>query len=400
MERAKTISVEYTKAVNEEYNEWIANGQNGSWRTPSLYKERGGTAESWMTIQWNDDALKEKLLLTRTVINPGKSPQDYTTEIKGTKTLHPIDRVITEVEKRTTKKLRDAWVENEDDLKGDGAVSAATLKKPMLLHKYEQHMAKMDFPCVAQPKFDGVRVYYDHEAGHLFTRTGKRVPMPHLEKQLSIFGLDLDGELCFNNLTTPLQEIIHAKAHRDPELCFHIFDAPTAELDYTDRFLKKIKNIIEVTQELPNVFVVQTTVCTSHLQVDELYKALTAIGAEGLVVRNIKGTYNFGKRSYEVLKYKREFEEFYSTGSYVIDEHPKYPDGLVKFICKMDDGGEFEVVPAWTHDERAEFVKKVEIKGMTDLDIEVEHRGLTKDGKPAHAVGKTSYKDMMAQLEG
>ena len=75
--------------------------------------------------------------------------------------------------------------------------------EPMLAHVYEKHADKLVFPCLAQPKLDGIRciAIKKGDSVTLWSRSRKRITScPHIEKEIAfslahVQDIVLDGEL-------------------------------------------------------------------------------------------------------------------------------------------------------------------------------------------------------------
>jgi len=86
--------------------------------------------------------------------------------------------------------------------------------------------------------------------------------------------------------------------------------------------------------------------------VDRLHDAFVAAGYEGAILRAPDAPYATGARSAALLKYKRfddaEFEIVGATSARGTDA------GCVVWECATETGQTFDVVPAWSDDERCE----------------------------------------------
>jgi ATP-dependent DNA ligase len=398
-ERADKISAKMSQEIDEGVAA-LKSGKSHTFHTGALYKERDGLATS--SIKVNYDKESDRVLIVRTVVNPNKPPQDYTSAIQGTKTKLPIDCLATKLKSKITKKLRDAWSETPLGAKVN---TADTLKKPMLLHKWEKQKKKIQYPCIMQPKKDGIRGMYDSTTGKLYSRSGKVVLLPHITDQLNARDLpSLDGEICYEDHNVPLPEVIHGIAHADTKLRFYAFDVVRPG-SYKDRFIGECIDLVESVGDAPSVEIIASRIATCEAEVDAYYKECADAGMEGIVVRNVESEYKYGGRSMEVLKYKVEFEGTYAVLGVSPVPHPE--GDLMMFICKTAAWGHtFEVTPAWKHEERRKFKlewdKQVKLKGnplvSNGAQILVEYRSISADKKPLHAVGKTKYKDMVKFL--
>jgi hypothetical protein len=330
----------------------------------------------------------------------------YATIIKGTKTKKPIDRLLTELKKKITKDLRNAWCETEEEAK---KTSATTLKKPMLLSKWEKQKKKIVYPCYAQPKHDGIRCMYDGDTGKLYSRSGKVVDLPHITDQLKAFNtISLDGEIAFEDYTVPLPEVIHAISAKDINLKFHVFDNisdDNVHLSFQIRFINMLPGWFKsegLVSSCDAIRVTDTQRFDSEDEIDAYYEAATSAGMEGIVIRNADSPYQFGKRTMFTLKYKLEYEEQFRLIGYQIIPHPE--GDLIQFVAKLNDK-QFELVPAWKHSERRECLAKLLKAGYEPEGVIgglpmmlVEYRGITPDGKPYHAVGKTTWKKLKGSI--
>jgi len=78
---------------------------------------------------------------------------------------------------------------------------------PMLAHRYDKHSAKISFPCLVQPKLDGVRMLARKDGGivTMWSRKGKVIDIPDkINAQLCEMldeGQCTDGELYVHGWT-------------------------------------------------------------------------------------------------------------------------------------------------------------------------------------------------------
>jgi hypothetical protein len=393
-ERADKLSDEWEKSITDVCD-ILKNDPSLEVKTKNLYKFRGRHTDAcWWKVSGRVDGT---LNLTRETAD-GKS---YPSILKGTKTLSAIDRLWGELKKRATKCLRNAWTEQKG---AATTVSQATLKKPMLLHKWEKQKHKIIYPCIVQPKHDGIRAMYDYETKKLYSRSGKVIDLPHITDALEgQVWIDLDGELAFDDWTVPLPEVIHAIAHKHEAIKYHVFDQPDPDELFNERFIKYIGRWMQPGNlgNLSNIRIAQTLKAMSQDQVDTYYTQATEAGWEGIVVRNLGSPYEFGHRTMQTLKYKFEIESKFQIHSYQIIPHPG--GALIMFVCVLGDQS-FEVVPAWTHEDRRDALKYFAdiYKAGSYIgnlpEILVEYRGITEVGKPFHAVAKTPWKALQSGL--
>jgi DNA ligase-1 len=269
----------------------------------------------------------------------------------------------------------------------------------MLLHKWEKYSHKMQYPVIVQPKIDGVRCMWDSDDAKLYSREGKVISLPHITDALIQVGLtSCDGELAYEDYTVPLPEVVHGIAHEMRDICFHIFDRPVPGT-FKERFAGNSPHLVAACEQVDCLKIVAMALKYSEDEVKKFYDACVAHDMEGIVVRNPDSEYLFGKRSNQVLKYKFEIEGYFEIIDWQAIPHPQ--GDLVMFVCETEDEKRFEVVPAWKHEERREMLLYLRTSGSYDGVLTlVEYRGLTPDGKPNHAVGKTKFKELMKAFQG
>jgi ATP-dependent DNA ligase len=399
--RAKELSHSWCQILKESFKIWMSSPHTRRAITQSLYhlKDDGSVEQTYFSVVEKDD----KVLLIRTIVPSGGNGLEYGSTINPTKTLTAKQRILTTIEQKATKLLRKGWAET---LREARELSPEKLRLPMKLHKYAgDEKQKIKFPCVAQPKIDGIFAIY--EEGRLYSRDGLLIDLPHITQSLMDIGAaPFNGEIAYDDWTIPLPEVIHGISEKDEGLRFHIFDSLTdATNPFSERHIAKVNGYLspQGVGRCWCVRIVDIKIMYSHDDIDAYYQRAVGVRMEGVVVRNLDSVYEFGKRSHYALKYKWEIEEKFLIEGYSVVPHP---DGdLVMFIC-THNGKTFEVVPAWKHDERRECLAEMSAVFAPDLHVGglptilVEYRGITPDGKPYHAVGKTSWSQLKGKMIG
>ena len=183
--------------------------------------------------------------------------------------------------------------------------------KPMLACSAEPEHIQPGY--LIAPKLDGIRAIHVHDAG-LLTRTLKPVPNRHLQHLWASPALHgLDGELILGDPTatdvfrkTTSAVMSHAG---EPEIIFHAFDDFTdPRSPYQDRLARlELRVKILKNQGYPVVLVPQTLVAANN-PLEAVETSLLAEGYEGVVARNPRATYKFGRSTLReacLLKLKR-----------------------------------------------------------------------------------------------
>lgn len=273
--------------------------------------------------------------------------------------------------------------------------------KPMLAQKFWKETSKgsipaISFPCLVQPKLNGVRCTVDYAGGEIkiMSREGTRYNVAHLLHYFACFyhdypehqSLVFDGELYIPG--TFVAEI--AGAAKSPNLLtgnlqYHIFDIVLFETAQLKRLeiLKNLQN--KFSGPLSNfIQIVPTRKCMTDDLADYYRDKFIEEGYEGAIFRHPGGYYEPGKRSKYLVKYKRtESAEFRILG--VIDS-PKDPE-LAIFVCRNDVNHEtFEVIPVGGDDLRRKYYREQE--KLLGKMLTVEYYERTKPSNlPFHAKG-------------
>lgn len=180
------------------------------------------------------------------------------------------------------------------------------INRPMLASAIED-VKKLKYPLIASPKLDGIRAIL--QDGALVSRTFKPIPNRYIRKVLESLEIDraLDGELVSGN---SFQESSSSIMSRDgePEFTYFVFDSVK---DPSEAFHLRIQKIEEVTQKCVHIKRVEQALVLSYEELLEYEDACVKKGYEGVMVRDPKGHYKFGRSSLReglLLKLKR-FED-------------------------------------------------------------------------------------------
>jgi ATP-dependent DNA ligase len=230
-------------------------------------------------------------------------------------------------------------------------------------------LKKIEFPCDAQTKLDGVRCFATLTSdGWKFTSSSGKsydVICQHIKAELDKYdipdGIILDGELYKHGI--PLEKIsgwCRTTTRRIPEhdlMEFHIFDAPGKE-NWNDRreFLNEIANDIDDSGSIK--FVNNTTVYHIEEAID-FHNEVVADGYEGAIFRNYKGKYAYGIRSSEIFKMKNFQDDEFEIIDYRLGKRGSFD---MIFICKTKEGKTFDPKPLGDADKKEEYVRDFETK--------------------------------------
>lgn len=238
---------------------------------------------------------------------------------------------------------------------------------PMLANKWEDRQKYISTPFYVQPKLDGVRLLVSKDG--CFSRTGKPVSgVEHLSKGLKK-GEWLDGE-CYDP-DMSFEDITSAFKTNPTSLKFYVFDyfdTNQPDLPFTER-MKRVT--------------VETQLVHNKSDVKKYHDKFVEQGHEGVMIRDAKSTYEVGKRSNYLLKYKEfQTEEYEIVGAKT--GHGRDADAVV-WVCKTQDGQDFTVRPEGTIAQREEHYKNY--KKYLGKMLTVRFQNLTTLGVPRFPVG-------------
>lgn len=229
------------------------------------------------------------------------------------------EQLLLEVTQKVNLQIRKKYVENIEDV-GLTAETSLPGYSAMLAKKWEDQKHQIKFPCIVQPKLDGVRCLATKFG--LFTRGRKEIDScDHVFEALKPFfakypDAQLDGELYTHEFKDDFESIISAvrkgrksaKPHHlalQAKVQYHIYDAPRiAGLTETDPFIKRFF-ALEALKDLPpaSIRLVPTVSVKTEAELIAAYEGFLDEGYEGAMVRNINMKYQ-GSRSSELLKMK------------------------------------------------------------------------------------------------
>ena len=217
------------------------------------------------------------------------------------------------------------------------------------------------FPCLIQPKINGVRCTIsldDDGRVQILSKEGLKYNLPHIsdvfEEYKNVFYVTLesgdvvdvifDGELYIHNEKLQvISSAVKANNLNTSRIQFIGFDLAIPNLTNLQR-IKLMKELLFFKDLNINYSI--DYIPTYKINSDAIAQTYTdkfiTEGYEGSIMRNPNGYYAFGKRPMDMVKLKRVMDEEFR----IIDVRPqdKNPD-LGLFVCVTKDGQEFEVNP-------------------------------------------------------
>lgn len=271
--------------------------------------------------------------------------------------------------------------------KSEGTDAAGRLR-PMRAKEFELRL-KGVFPCDVQPKYDGVRVFIHNNGGNIIftSRNGKIFKnLDHLAEEAQEIipvGKILDGELYCHGMT--FQSIISAIKRGQSStkrIRVRVYDwaVPKVPWEKRWRWLKvtaalKFKKYFKIT---PTVRV------NSYEELMEQFDYWFGKGYEGVMIRILDACYEFGRRSWKLLKFKEPGmldDEFKIIG---VLEATGRDAGTAVFVVEVPakknkkSRMECNVRPMGTFEQRTEYWKNKD--SYIDKPLTVKFQGYTDDG--------------------
>lgn len=339
----------------------------------SLYgKDSKGGLRIWSVYTDGSDVVVRHGLLLGKI-----QEKRYATESKNVGKANettPEAQAMLEAEAKYVKQLKSGYFPTKEE-----ALDFQEFT-PMKCHGFKDFSGRIVYPCNAGVKLDGMRLMIDAE-GNAWSKQGEPLTLPsHWEgaKELAITMGGLDGEVYAglkNKDGLSLQQVISAfrKPNAEtPKLQYWVYDIPNqTQYGLRHRLLKTLS------YDKPDWLVVVLGVqINSKEEADTYFDSIIKEGYEGVVYRNYNGLYEFGKRSYDLLKRKKR----QTTEARVLSvEKDKNNWGIL--LCMLETGIEFKCqmrVDAADINYRL-YENAVKLIGVT---IEVEFEDYSDDGVP------------------
>jgi ATP-dependent DNA ligase len=267
---------------------------------------------------------------------------------------------------------------------------------PMLLHKWEDHSNKISYPAYIQLKVDGNRCFVDDDV-NAWSRAREPYVLPrHIKAEIekvkillrdSWYGLD--GEIYEKNPHQgglPLQEIVSAfrkENENTQRLKLWIFDVPKTGEPFSTR-LKRLQHLNDIIAQnkLKSLVVVPGFNVNSRSELETINTNWVVDKEEGSVVRNYKGVYEFGGRSYDALKIKsRSLIEAKVLG-YAADK-----GGEAVLRLALESGVQFNAKALKSAELHGTSIRTLEgADNVVGLFVEVEYEDFSLEGTPLKPV--------------
>ena len=269
-----------------------------------------------------------------------------------------------EADALVVKKLREGYFKTIEEAKSVKVIL------PMLAQDYFKKEKKVQFPCYAQPKLDGMRGLGN--MGTLTSRANKEIiTLKHIQADLDGIEQHIDGELYAHGLT--FQENMKIiKKYREGQtenVKYHVYDM-ISDKPFIERY-SELKNIVN---GKPNIEVVPLVEINNPVELEEYYGNMMLAGYEGVMLRWGTDGYKVNGRSDNLLKYKK----FFDVAVPIVDITPNDAIPTHGTIWVEYNGKVVKTGARLSHEEREDILtNKDEYIGKT---AEVRYFETTDDG--------------------
>lgn len=305
----------------------------------------------------------------------------------------------TTAEEQADLEAKAMWQKRRDRKYAESVADAQEeLIRPMLAYDFEKRKAKnVVYPAYVQPKLDGVRAlaFWNGNDLEIMSRNGKSWrdigTVEHIATALERFlpkDTLFDGEIYAHGETFQ-QTTRLVKKYRPGEseqLLLHVYDIidrDALDTPFSERF-QRFGWLGDNIRPGAPLEVVRTELVTDEAGVYDFHGQFVADGFEGAIVRLADGKYQYGARSYDLLKVKS-----FLDSEYEIVGHKggigKFEEAVI-WVCRLPGGETFDVCPKGTMEERRQWY--VEAPKYYGSQLKVRYFEVSEDGVPRFPVGE------------
>lgn len=269
------------------------------------------------------------------------------------------------------------------------------LKNPHV--KKEKNAIITKFPCMGQPKINGVRatIKYDNKVV-IKSKEGKEYNVAHINDFLNINNdifeykgkqLVLDGELYIHGeLLQDIGSAVNKPNLNTPRIVFVLFDIAIEDTTNLDRW-KLIKDHIKpkLDQHLKcPIQIIKSMAIPNDTAAQNFTDICISQGYEGAIFRQFSGMYAFGKRPQDMTKLKRCISAEFK----IVDIVPQKVDPMKgNFTCITKEGVRFDVTPKGDESFKAHLLR--ERSRYIGMNLTCDFYEWTKDNLPFHIINNT-----------
>lgn len=307
-----------------------------------LYAKQGEKLRQW--VAYADGA---EVVVIHGQVGGKQTEKRYTAEPKNQGRANATSaeqQALLEVEAKVVKQLKSSYYRTQEE-----AMNHVDFT-PMLAQNSNKYQHKVVYPCYISAKFNGNRCMVDKNV-QPWSKQGEVMTLPAhwtgLDKIIELYG-SLDGEVFAGTLQEgglPLQSIVSAlrKPNSDThKLKYYVYDIP-CDKPMSERvdMLTTLDTYVK-SNNISFIEVVVPRVVNSWEEVTKYTNEQIALGQEGSMIRNFKGAYEYGKRSYDLLKVKVRLDAEAEVLSYTLDKNDE-PVYTVRAVNGEQTGAVFKL---------------------------------------------------------
>ena len=403
--KSKRIIIKIMETIIKQFPTLFGDSQSGKVKEWSIKVVNRNTDIYIITISGFVDG---KLTPSERLVKEGKN-------IGKKNETTPIQQAIFEAEKKwKDKKEKEEYREDYD--KGGKVEGKLEIVLPMLAHRYELNSAKKKkkdivFPCITQPKLDGIRsmstMYNNGGKVIIYSRKGKEFyNMEHIKNELlkilNSKDYYLDGELYSNEIPFEMINGLVKKqkdTKEDEKIKLHLYDIfipSSPNMSFLERY-NILQKLIE-TNNLKHISLVKNTTCNKKDDIKKLHDNFKEDGYEGIMLRNINGEYLIKNRSHDLQKYKEFLDDEYPIVGF--HEGVGEDAGTIIWECEyINNEGKkdvFSVVIKGTNELRAQYLEdcKKDFSLYKGKLLTVKYQELSEKNCPRFPVGIAIREDI------
>lgn len=374
---------------------------------PTLYKLAGSGNQKWnVWTLWVEEVSPELCYIKRRYGQEhGKMTETMKEITSGKNKGKRNETTVFEQACMDAKSLFQKQKDTHKYSENKSTTETVTVPSPMLAHSFDKQSAKIVFPCLVQPKLDGVRmlchVSLANNTVECYSRTGKAfdsVPLQNITRDLmhivqkhkNMTDFFWDGELfstelMFEDIVGACRTSVTHDSEKYKHLEYHVYDLlpnPNQSMQYTDRY-----NLLESVLSSKNTSFVRLVECKSvdnKEDIFDMHDRYISQGYEGVMIRNKKGVYK-SSRSYDLQKYKHFVDHEYTIVD--VKEAVGSDMGTAIIQCKMENGNSFWVRPKGSREYRTRLLQDQD--RLIGKPLTVRYQNLTDKGIPRFPVGIT-----------
>lgn len=285
-------------------------------------------------------------------IENGKTQTNNYTISNGKQKRTPEEQALFEGQSLMNKKIRNGYtLQNE--------TPSQNSPLPMLAKEYQANKnINNTVPIAIQPKLDGIRCLANVKTGELWSRKQTRIMgLDHISESLKAISFPgdvvwLDGELynhdiSFNEINSRVRRTSNF-TNQSMDIQYWVYDVVSnkpfeTRMNVLKEFLTQTKQVI-----------LTPTIMASANDVSSIHKRMVGDNYEGTMIRVVNSSYEVGKRSSNLLKYKDFCQEEFKVIGF---KQKKIVNGAVTLgsitlQCFKDPKVVFNATPTMTNEEK------------------------------------------------